>query len=108
MISKALKYNNMPSCSYSVLKCVRSLSASKLFSGFRGPGINKLAPALPWNVPIDKTDVGLYDIPTQEIKRGRFHNVPIIIGTDNNEGFFIFIYCYLCYLLLIIISIVSL
>ena len=59
-------------------------------------------------MPIDKTDVGLYDIPTQEIKRGRFHNVPIIIGTDNNEGFFRFyLFVVLFYLLLFIFFIIG-
>merc|ERR1739848_620296 len=46
----------------------------------------RLAPALPWTATIDNTAAGLSGIPTRLMMRGDFYDVPVMLGTNSNEG----------------------
>jgi len=46
----------------------------------------KLFPLMPWGPAIDGAKVGLVDLPWNLITSGNFNKVPLIIGTNTNEG----------------------
>jgi len=45
-----------------------------------------LAPTMPWGHAIDGTEVGLADLPLELIRQGRGSKVPLIAGTNADEG----------------------
>jgi len=59
----------------------RSLSA-KYASGY----LPQLYPLMPWGATIDGTDTGLYMTPLQHIESGIWNNVPVMMGTNKDEG----------------------
>jgi len=72
-----------------LLACIRNLSVHDLvtvkadikpFAGYHPP----LYPEMPWGMTIDK--VTTLDLPLNRIKQGLGNNVPLIIGTNHDEG----------------------
>jgi hypothetical protein len=45
-----------------------------------------LWPVMPWGPTIDGSNVGLLDLPLNLLKKGKFNKVPVIFGTNKNEG----------------------
>eukprot|EP01099_Mayorella_cantabrigiensis_P000472 TRINITY_DN1221_c0_g1_i1.p1 TRINITY_DN1221_c0_g1~~TRINITY_DN1221_c0_g1_i1.p1 ORF type:complete len:565 (+),score=123.01 TRINITY_DN1221_c0_g1_i1:38-1696(+) len=45
-----------------------------------------LAPAMPWGPAIDGSDIGLPGLPLELIQQGRGSRVPLIAGTNSDEG----------------------
>jgi len=41
---------------------------------------------MPWALAIDGSKQGLTDVPLTLIRQGNFNNVPVIMGTNKNEG----------------------
>ncbi len=41
---------------------------------------------MPWGPTIDGSNVGLLDLPLNLLKKGKFNKVPVIFGTNKNEG----------------------
>jgi len=65
------------------LDCLRNLKTTSIFGGnLEGPAA--LSPVMPWAAAIDS--VVLSDIPQNLIFKKQYNKVPIIIGTNNNEG----------------------
>lgn len=50
------------------------------------PGLPKVAPLMPWGPAIDGTATGLLETPLSLMQKGQFNRVPLIIGTNNDEG----------------------
>ena len=46
----------------------------------------QLWPIMPWAATIDGSPNGLVDTPTAMIKEGTFNRVPVIAGTNRDEG----------------------
>jgi len=46
----------------------------------------KLFPALPWSGVVDSSPIGLSRQPLTAFKMGKFHKVPMIIGSNGDEG----------------------
>lgn len=63
--------------------CARRIAAGDLVAAnFSGPA--RLAPMNPWGAAIDGRV--LRDIPTRMIEAGHFHDVPVLAGTNQDEG----------------------
>jgi hypothetical protein len=45
-----------------------------------------LAPVMPWGAAIDFSTAGLRDVPLRLMARGEFNKVPVVLGTNVNEG----------------------
>jgi hypothetical protein len=45
-----------------------------------------LYPVMPWGPTIDKTKKGLMNAPYYSIQSGNYNKVPVILGTNENEG----------------------
>jgi len=74
-----------------LVACMRALPPAQLLSGWAGmpttaPFVPKLWPVMPWGPAIDGTIVGLLDLPLKLIKEGKFNRVPVVVGTNENEG----------------------
>jgi len=74
-----------------LVACMRNLPTTQLLSGWSGmpsnaPFVPRLWPVMPWGPAIDGTPVGLLDLPLTLIKAGKFNRVPVIVGTNENEG----------------------
>lgn len=70
---------------------MRTLKPNELLSFFDVLGpyhkthyIPELYPAMPWGAVID--DVVLFDLPTNTLAQGKGNNMPLLIGTNQNEG----------------------
>ena len=63
---------------------MRQLSTSAVFGGdLYGPEAI-MAPLMPWVATIDGTT--LIDRPSLLFERGQFNRVPVMLGSNNNEG----------------------
>lgn len=83
-----------------LVECLRALPLAKVLDGgvaltekiqksAKGPGASwhpQLYPFMPWGPSIDKSPYGLLDTPWNLIKAGKYHHVPVILGTNANEG----------------------
>ena len=74
-----------------VLSCMRSADLRKMQhhwpNGTGRDSVPPLAPLFPWGPTIrDHTSVELPDIPLRLIRHGAFNRVPIIAGTNKDEG----------------------
>jgi len=80
-----------------VLNCLRSLSSEQILSGgvfdkslkidrSSNSYFPRLYPLMPWGPTIDGKTNGLLDVPLNLIKKGQWAQVPLIIGTNQNEG----------------------
>lgn len=73
-----------------MLSCIRGLSASELMDveieQGTAPWIPKLSPVMPWAMAIDGSPQGLVDVPLNLLKSGAFNKVPVIAGTNQDEG----------------------
>jgi len=56
------------------------------FEGAAGDWKPLLFPLMPWGPAIDGSNAGLVDLPWNIIQAGHFNRVPLIIGTNANEG----------------------
>jgi para-nitrobenzyl esterase len=66
-----------------IVTCARSISTNDLVAAnFSGPAL--LAPMNAWGAAIDGRV--LFDIPTRLIEAGKFFDVPVIAGTNQDEG----------------------
>eukprot|EP01006_Ploeotia_vitrea_P024684 TRINITY_DN57499_c0_g1_i1.p1 TRINITY_DN57499_c0_g1~~TRINITY_DN57499_c0_g1_i1.p1 ORF type:complete len:595 (+),score=279.30 TRINITY_DN57499_c0_g1_i1:3-1787(+) len=63
-----------------------SSSLHKLPAGVASTILPPIAPVMPWGPCIDNSTEGLTDQPFNLIRSGNFNKVPMIIGTNNNEG----------------------
>ncbi|EGD82246.1 hypothetical protein PTSG_02916 [Salpingoeca rosetta] len=73
------------------LECLRGLKTEDFFATAKDwPIVNgtapPLAPVMPWGPTIDGSKHGLPDRPINMIRRGEFAKVPMIIGTNHDEG----------------------
>ena len=50
------------------------------------PALPALSPLFPWGPAIDGAASGLRDMPLALIRAGSFNNVPMVLGTNKNEG----------------------
>ncbi len=50
------------------------------------PGVGKLAPFAPWGPVIDGKAAGMPELPLNAIAEGRHVDVPLLIGTNADEG----------------------
>ena len=50
------------------------------------PSLPGLAPVMPWGAAIDNSTAGLLDLPLTLMQQGKFAKVPVILGTNLNEG----------------------
>ena len=48
--------------------------------------IPAIAPIMPWGPAIDGASVGLPDVPLNMIAKGTWNKVPVVFGTNKNEG----------------------
>lgn len=76
-----------------LLACLRDVRVEDLFMTTRkdwdvlpNATIPPLAPLMPWGPVIDGVSEGLLDRPSRLIAAGNFNRVPLIIGTNLNEG----------------------
>jgi len=72
-----------------LLDCLRSLKAGALLSTSidrLNGSTPTLYPAMPWGPAIDGSPVGLTDTPLSLIKAGKWAKVPLLLGTNNDEG----------------------
>eukprot|EP00053_Salpingoeca_punica_P010022 m.90251 g.90251 ORF g.90251 m.90251 type:complete len:595 (+) comp15255_c0_seq2:47-1831(+) len=73
------------------VSCMRSLALDDIFMDYKdawpNPDIRPpLAPVMPYGATIDKTARGLLDRPINLLTAGRFARVPVILGTNLDEG----------------------
>lgn len=45
-----------------------------------------LAPIMPWAAAIDGSPAGLTDLPLRVLQSGNFNKVPVVLGSNKNEG----------------------
>lgn len=82
-----------------LLDCLRALPLEKIIDGgvldaARSPLGKyppnvfwpKLAPIMPWGFAIDGSSIGLTGVPAQLIAQGKGHPVPVLMGTNGQEG----------------------
>jgi len=78
-----------------LVECLRNLTLTQILSGMvinqtqnekKTQWLPLLYPVMPWGPVIDKTKVGLLDVPYNLIKTGKYNKVPVILGTNHNEG----------------------
>jgi para-nitrobenzyl esterase len=78
-----------------LVECLRALPLAKVLHGgvarFAPNNVDAafyplLYPLMPWGPAIDKTPYGLLDVPMNLIRAGRHSHVPVILGTNANEG----------------------
>jgi para-nitrobenzyl esterase len=74
-----------------MVACIRSKAVTDMFMSFKNswPSVDTrppLAPIMPYGPAIDKSPKGLLDRPIELINAGRFARVPVILGTNLNEG----------------------
>jgi para-nitrobenzyl esterase len=73
----------------SMLSCLRSLSTETILNSMdipsNSPFIPSLYPAMPWGFTIDGTP-NMPSVPYKAILSGSFNRVPVILGSNNNEG----------------------
>lgn len=98
--SWSLTYASMVGCNHTqvtgdaFLKCLRGLSTSEIMGpiilplkfpsdgGFH-PGVY---PILPWGITIDNSAEGLQQLPIDAITDGHWAKVPVVAGSNNDEG----------------------
>jgi para-nitrobenzyl esterase len=90
----AAKVGCSPSSS-NITQCLRNLSLGQLLSGSllsresfteATDYIPPLYPVMPWGPVIDGSPAGLLDYPLKLILAGKWNNVPVVAGTNQNEG----------------------
>eukprot|EP01125_Pyxidicula_operculata_P001530 TRINITY_DN11392_c0_g1_i1.p1 TRINITY_DN11392_c0_g1~~TRINITY_DN11392_c0_g1_i1.p1 ORF type:complete len:527 (-),score=75.10 TRINITY_DN11392_c0_g1_i1:76-1656(-) len=73
-----------------VLTCLRNLPIKTImgpsFLTTAPPNAPLLYPVFDWGATIDGTSVGLKGVPLDLIKQGKFNKVPVVIGTNQDEG----------------------
>ena len=91
-----------------LLSCLRSLRPGDLMKNFLAPlkknwnwpfkphthtltpaehaALPPLAPVIPWGFVVDGSEAGLPDVPLNMIRRGSFAKVPLMAGTNKDEG----------------------
>lgn len=96
----SLTYSQMVGCNHTqlsgdaFLECLRGLSTPEIMGpailpmnfpsyGNFHPGVY---PIMPWGATMDMSDAGLYQLPIDAIRDGDWAKVPIVAGTNNDEG----------------------
>eukprot|EP01127_Copromyxa_protea_P002917 TRINITY_DN12836_c0_g1_i1.p1 TRINITY_DN12836_c0_g1~~TRINITY_DN12836_c0_g1_i1.p1 ORF type:complete len:551 (-),score=77.87 TRINITY_DN12836_c0_g1_i1:96-1748(-) len=78
-----------------LVECLRQLPLAEVLHGgvalksrktVGEPFYPLLYPVMPWGPAIDKSPYGLLDTPWNLIRAGNFNRVPVILGTNANEG----------------------
>jgi para-nitrobenzyl esterase len=87
-VNFSVGYANSVGCAGpKLISCLRQLTADALFDGdLYGPPL--LAPLMPWAAAIDRSPIGLADVPLTLMKQNSslLNRVPYMTGTNNNEG----------------------
>lgn len=65
---------------------LQALAASGAAGGGLGNFVPALYPFMPWGAAIDNTPAGLLDTPLGTIRAGNWHDVPVLFGTNHDEG----------------------
>jgi len=74
-----------------LLSCIRKLSVHDILKTYKhlpktDIPLPLLYPVMPWGPAVDGTDTALPDVPIKLIRRGEWNTVPIIMGTNHDEG----------------------
>eukprot|EP01126_Amoeba_proteus_P007379 TRINITY_DN12655_c0_g1_i2.p1 TRINITY_DN12655_c0_g1~~TRINITY_DN12655_c0_g1_i2.p1 ORF type:complete len:316 (-),score=50.38 TRINITY_DN12655_c0_g1_i2:34-981(-) len=80
-----------------LVECLRALTLAQVIGTWFGSSVVRQAqlesgfyplmyPVFPWGPCIDGSDHGLKDIPYNLIRSGNFSRVPVIVGSNFNEG----------------------
>jgi len=75
-----------------VLDCIRNMTVPELLwikkdlYNETGYWLPILYPVMPWGPVVDGSTKGLLDFPLSILQKGTGNNVPLIAGTNNNEG----------------------
>lgn len=98
-IAVAREYIKSIGCEKDILQCIRSKPAVEIGSSllsllnpnwpnkFTHPNVSApLSPIMPFGPAIDGSMDGLIGFPQDLIQMGQFHKVPIVLGTNSNEG----------------------
>jgi len=70
-----------------MLACLRSLSTNAVMTmnfPIKPPSASSTYPLMPWGAVVD--NYALLDVPLNSISNGQFNKVPLILGTNENEG----------------------
>lgn len=91
----SLKCNQTDSSA--MVECLRKLPAGDVMTNgpklTEGAFLPSLYPAMPWSSTIDGSVDGLLDTPYNIIRRGEHQKVPVMMGTNKDEGsIFIFMF----------------